>query len=119
MANNDWEDAVDMRSSAVNCNRHFAYDYPRSMPDHVAIARLFIAHGAKLDALDMFGRTALHGPRQTVSPRSGACSCGRGRRRDRARFRGYGRARLREESAHGWDAERLLLKEREEQKTEL
>ena len=30
------------------------------MPEHVAVARLLISHGANLDALDTFGRTALH-----------------------------------------------------------
>ena len=61
LGNNDYEDAVDLRFSAANRKaRQTAYNYPRSMPEHVAVARLLISHGANLDALDTFGRTALH-----------------------------------------------------------
>ena len=61
LGNNDYEDAVHMRLSAANRKaRQTAYDYSRSMPEHVAVARLLIAHGANLDAIDTFGRTALH-----------------------------------------------------------
>ena len=118
LGNNDWEGAVDMRFSAASRNRHFAYDYPRSMPDHVAVARLLIAHGAKLDALDMFGRTALHRaaangvtPVGRVLLRAGA---------DATLCDSEGMAALDyAKSQRMVGMQRLLLKAREEEKTEL